>query len=164
VSQVFVELLHGQHAHADSRACVDVTAEVAGRRPAAGPHSVFELVWHMNYWMDYELARIAGRPRPYPEHAALSWPAAPAPEPAAWAAEVARFGEQLGRLGELARSGEAELARPIAPSHESEARHAASLESVLWQTLVHNSYHLGQVAMVRQMLGAWPPRSGSDTW
>jgi uncharacterized damage-inducible protein DinB len=27
----------------------------------------------------------------------------------------------------------------------------------------HNSYHAGQVAVVRQMLGAWPPPSGGVT-
>jgi len=28
----------------------------------------------------------------------------------------------------------------------------------------HNSHHLGQVVLLRQMLGAWPPPSGSYTW
>jgi uncharacterized damage-inducible protein DinB len=28
----------------------------------------------------------------------------------------------------------------------------------------HNSYHLGQVIVLRQMLGAWPPPAGSYTW
>jgi hypothetical protein len=28
----------------------------------------------------------------------------------------------------------------------------------------HNSYHLGQVVQLRQMLGAWPPASGGLTW
>jgi uncharacterized damage-inducible protein DinB len=35
---------------------------------------------------------------------------------------------------------------------------------VLWQTLVHNSYHFGQIAMLRRVLGAWPPRGGGDSW
>jgi uncharacterized damage-inducible protein DinB len=30
--------------------------------------------------------------------------------------------------------------------------------------MVHNSYHVGQIAMLRRMLGAWPPQSGGDTW
>jgi hypothetical protein len=29
---------------------------------------------------------------------------------------------------------------------------------------VHNSYHLGQVVLVRSALGEWPPKEGSDTW
>jgi uncharacterized damage-inducible protein DinB len=28
----------------------------------------------------------------------------------------------------------------------------------------HNSYHLGQAALLRQMLGTWPPPSGGLTW
>jgi uncharacterized damage-inducible protein DinB len=28
----------------------------------------------------------------------------------------------------------------------------------------HTSYHVGQVALLRQMLGAWPPPSGGVTW
>jgi len=29
---------------------------------------------------------------------------------------------------------------------------------------VHNSYHAGQVAILRQVLDAWPPPSGGLTW
>ena len=28
----------------------------------------------------------------------------------------------------------------------------------------HNSYHLGQIVVIRQMLGTWPPPSGGLTW
>jgi hypothetical protein len=28
----------------------------------------------------------------------------------------------------------------------------------------HNPHDLGQVVLLRQMLGAWPPPSGSYTW
>ena len=28
----------------------------------------------------------------------------------------------------------------------------------------HNSYHLGQIVLVRQLLGAWPPPGGGLTW
>lgn len=28
----------------------------------------------------------------------------------------------------------------------------------------HVSYHFGQIALLRRMLGAWPPRGGGDTW
>lgn len=28
----------------------------------------------------------------------------------------------------------------------------------------HNSYHVGQVVAVRQLLGSWPPPSGGLTW
>jgi len=28
----------------------------------------------------------------------------------------------------------------------------------------HNSYHAGEVAFLRQILGKWPPPSGGLTW
>jgi hypothetical protein len=41
---------------------------------------------------------------------------------------------------------------------------AGTLEAVIWQMIAHNSYHTEQIAMMRQMLGGWPPRGGGDTW
>jgi uncharacterized damage-inducible protein DinB len=163
MSRALGELLYGKHAHTDALVCVDVPADVAGRKPEALPHSVWEILWHMDYWMEYELLRIAGTPKAYPEHASLSWPGA-LPGAEAWAREQARFRELLGRLAGLAGSAPAELAREIAATDKTEAAHASSLEAVLWQTLVHNSYHLGQVVLLRRALGAWPPAAGSDTW
>lgn len=163
MSRVLVELLYGKHAHTDSLVCVDVPAELAGRQPQGVPQSVWQLVWHMNYWMEYELLRIAGTPSPYPEHASSSWPSGD-PQPDAWGREQARFAELVGRLAGHAAAPPDELAREIAPTDNTEAQHASSLEAVLWQTLVHNSYHLGQVVLVRKALGAWPPATGSDTW
>lgn len=28
----------------------------------------------------------------------------------------------------------------------------------------HDSYHVGQVVMMRRMMGLWPPPGGGDTW
>jgi len=164
MSRVLTELVFGKHAHADSLACIDVSAEIAGQLPKGLPHSIWQLLWHMNYWMDHELRRIAGSPSPYPEHAAGSWPDPTPPDPAPWHREVRRFSELLGQLAELGKATAEELARPVATTHRSEAEHASTLEAVVWQTIVHNSYHLGQVVSLRQALGAWPPERGSDTW
>jgi len=164
VADVLVELIYGKHAHSNPLVCVDVSAEAAGRKPSDFSHSIWQLVWHMSYWMDYELERIAGRPAPYPEHAARSWPDVGPARSEDWPREVQRFSELLARLAQLATLPPEERARPIAPTHDSEAQHASSLEAVLWQTLVHNSYHVGQVVQVRQAIGAWPPPAGSDTW
>jgi uncharacterized damage-inducible protein DinB len=164
MGKVLVELLYGKHAHSDSRICVNVSGDVAVKMPDGFSHSIRQLVWHMNYWMEYELKRIDGHPAPYPEHASLSWPAVEAIPQNEWQQEVALFGQLLDRLAGHAMSSAETLARPIAPNHGSETEHASSLEAVLWQTLVHNSYHLGQVVVLRQAIGAWPPATGSDTW
>jgi uncharacterized damage-inducible protein DinB len=165
-SSALRELLYGEGSHVNTLGCIeDVPFEVAGRLAAGSPHSIWQIVWHMNFWMNYELQRIRNQNPPYPANASESWPEHPAPENAAeWEATVQRFRELLAGLASLANFSPEALAREIAPTHPGHTRLSSSLEAVLWQTLVHNSYHIGQVAILRRALGAWPPKSGGDTW
>src|SRR5215831_12071946 len=69
------ELLRGKGAHADPIACIeDINADLATQRISGYPHSIADLVFHMNYWMNYELKRIRGEEPKYPEHNAESFP------------------------------------------------------------------------------------------
>ena len=119
----------------------------------------------MNYWMDYELRRIRGQKPEYPEHAAESWPASFAPSSEAeWRETVKQFSGLIEEYAALARSTPEELGRQIEPMHLVDKEHASTLSAVLWQMVVHNSYHTGQIVLLRRALGAWPPRAGGDTW
>jgi len=75
-----------------------------------------------------------------------------------------RFASLLAEFAVLAKSSSAEKQREIESVHEGDKKVAGTLEAVLWQMVAHNSYHTGQIAMIRRMLGAWPPRGGGDTW
>jgi uncharacterized damage-inducible protein DinB len=163
--QVMRELIRGKGAHADALACVEgVSPDLAGRLVLAFPNSIFGLVWHMGYWMDYEEARIRGQAPPYPEHAAESWPPSPAPrDQAEWTQAVARFSTGLVTLDRLAALPAPEAERKVALTSGA-TNQGDTVRDIVWQTLVHNSYHLGQVVVLRQALGAWPPKAGSDTW
>lgn len=159
-----LELIYGHGAHVDSVACVSVPLALAGQRPTGFPHSVWQQVRHMTYWTEYELARLSGKPWPYPEHAAESWPAETAPASEQdWNAALSGFRACLDGMAALVRAGGETLERPVLPTNP-QSRPAGSVEAVLWQTVVHNSYHIGQVAEVRRALGAWPPETGGDTW
>ena len=39
----------------------------------------------------------------------------------------------------------------------------SALQAV-YHVVEHFSYHLGQIVLLRQELGAWPPPRGGDTW
>jgi len=67
-------------------------------------------------------------------------------------------------LTALAESSSEILARHVAATYPGHTKYSSSLLAVLWQILVHNSYHIGQVAMLRRTLGAWPPQGGGDSW
>jgi len=164
--RALIELLYGKPAHANPLGCVeDVSFELAGRGAENLPHSIFQLLSHLNYWMDYELERIRGENPAYPVHAAESWPANAAPaSDAEWKQTISDFKELLENLATLAQSAPDVLARQVSAIHPDHTKHCSTLLAVLWQTLVHNSYHVGQIAMLRQALGAWPPKGGGDTW
>jgi uncharacterized damage-inducible protein DinB len=161
-----IELLRGKGAHADPVACVeDVSAEMASRQVPGFPHSIGAQVFHMNYWMDYELRRIRGLRPKYPEHNAESFPAATCPVDAAeWDLMRKTFADLLSEYAALAKSSFAEMSREIESVHDGDKRVAGTLGAVITQMVAHNSYHVGQIAMLRRVLGIWPPHAGGDSW
>ncbi len=102
----FDEWLHGKGAHADPVACIeDVPAKMAGKKIDGFPHSIWQLVSHMNFWMDYEIKRIADAAPPYPEHASLSWPTeGTPPSEKHWSDAKITFSALLQKLSTLAQS------------------------------------------------------------
>jgi len=166
MSQVLVELLHGKGAHVDPIACIeDLSAELAAKQVAGFPHSIGQLVFHMNYWMSYELRRIRKERPQYPQHAAESFPPSPAPRGIQeWDRFRRDFAWFIAEFIGLAQSPDPDLNRPIESAHEGDKKVAGTLEAVITQMVAHNSYHTGQIALIRQALNAWPPSSGGDTW
>jgi uncharacterized damage-inducible protein DinB len=165
-SHALSELLCGKGSHADPVVCVeDLSAELAARHVAGFPHSIGQLVFHMNYWMDYELRRIRAERPTYPEHSSESFPPSPTPaDPREWDHLGKHFADLLINFNALANSSPLEMQRQIESVHEGDTKLAGTLEAVLWQMVAHNSYHTGQIAMIRRMLNVWPPRRGGDTW
>jgi uncharacterized damage-inducible protein DinB len=165
------ELVYGKGAHVDPVACVDdISAELASRIVAGYPHSIWQIVEHMNYWMHYDLQKIAGENRPYPNKAIESWPSHPTPEAngraadAAWQVTTRRFADLLARLAQLANSDSSELSRIVPNVGSPKAPRDSSVHAMLSQIAMHNSYHAGQIALLRRQAGAWPPERGGDTW
>jgi uncharacterized damage-inducible protein DinB len=159
--QHLTELLHGKGAHVNPLACVeDVREELAARRVAGFPHSISDLVFHMNYWMNYELKRIRGGKPTYPDHNAESFPTTPQN----WDQLRRDFSWFLAEFAKLAQSPPEELHRHLESIYPGDREQCGTVEAILWQMVAHNSYHTGQIAMLRRELGAWPPSAGGDTW
>jgi uncharacterized damage-inducible protein DinB len=165
------ELVYGKGAHVDPVACVeDISAELAARTVAGYPHSIWQIVEHMNYWMDYDLGRVAGENRPYPDKAIESWPVHPSPVAEGraaderWRATTRRFNDLLSRLAGLAESDAVELARKVQNVGSPKSPRDSTVHAMLLQIAAHNSYHAGQIALLRRQFGAWPPERGGDTW
>jgi hypothetical protein len=129
------------------------------------PHSNWQIVSHLNPWIEYDLKR-----RPLSSgHASESWPSDPVFDPASadgneWKREVTGFRALLGEVEVLANACSKKREEEVEAMHPAYERQSPSVLAVLWQTVVHNSYHLGQIALLRCTLGAWPPPGGGDSW
>jgi uncharacterized damage-inducible protein DinB len=147
--------LSGAGAHVETETVfADLDWRLAGIRPERAPHSVFEVLNHMLYWQEWVVQWLAGKRPPIPRHASGSWPGDQRPTSRKeWDQGVRRFRAELSVLTRWCR--EADLF--------SKGGTKSRLEML--QTIAsHNSYHAGQVVMLRQVLGAWPPRTGGLTW
>jgi len=129
----------------------------AERRPPSAPHSIAEVVAHMTFWQEWFGARAQGSGEPMASHATEGWPAI---AQGSWAAVRERFLSGLERLAALGAHGSSALAPPI--EYPPLARY--SVHDALVHVAMHNAHHLGQVVLLRQQLGLWPPPSGSYTW
>ena len=163
--QTLIELLYGKGAHANPVAATQgIPAQLAGRTLEGYPHSIWQIVSHMNYWMNYELRRISGEQPIYPTHAAESWPSPSAIlTESEWKQVIAHFIASIDQLSALAKAGSEFLHREVKPAHAVPGQPSYSVLDVLWQLAMHNSYHVGQIVLLRRMLNHWPAEAG-DTW
>jgi len=147
--------LSGQGAHVGTKDLFQGLGwKAAGMRPEAFPHSLFQLLNHLNFWQDWVVEWLDGGNPKVPKHAAGGWPGRPRPTNAKeWQRAVRKF-----------RSGLTRLARQASEADLLTERGKHSRLEMLQAIASHNSYHAGQVVVLRRVLGKWPPLSGGLTW
>ncbi|MGB0122183.1 MAG: hypothetical protein WBP63_02040, partial [Silvibacterium sp.] len=50
------------------------------------------------------------------------------------------------------------------PSPAGQPTRTMSIREQLESLAAHNAYHFGRIVLLRQLNGAWPPKSGGFTW
>jgi len=149
--QHLVNLLRGRGAHVDfEKAMAGLPAALRGARHAKLPFTPWRLLEHMRIaqWDILEFSRDAKHVSPeWPEG---YWPTSDGPaSAAAWEASVAAFRRDLARMEALVKNPRTNLYARIP--------HGTG-QTILREALLvadHNSYHLGQLVLLRRLLGAW---------
>ena len=125
-------------------------AEFRGRKPKNVPHSAWQLVEHMRIaqWDILEFCRDAKHVSPkWPEG---YWPKLTAPpSDAAWKKSVAAFRQDLKEMKELVKEADEQKLYARIPHGDG--------QTLLREALLiadHNSYHLGQLVLLKKTLGA----------
>ena len=146
-----VEFLTGGHAHATfEQAVKGLPVELRGKTPKGAEHSPWELLEHLRIaqWDILEFSRNAKHESPkWPEG---YWPKekAPADEKAGTRA-CARSSKDLKEMCALVEDQKTDLFAKI-PHGDG--------QTILREALLaadHNAYHVGQLVLVRRLLGAW---------
>ncbi len=131
-----------------SRALDGLTPEQAVTKLEGWPHSIAEVVAHMLFWQKNDLATIETGTEPEaPDEA--NWPTITKDD---WPRLKDEFLASLEKSREMTHNPE-NLERFILGG-----RISVGLRMV-WFT-GHNAYHLGQVVLMRRIIGAWPPPGG----
>jgi len=142
--------LTGGHAHADFDTAIrNLPAALRGKRPRGAEHSPWEVLEHMRIaqWDILEFSRNpAHQSPPWPGG---YWPMTPAPPDLAWDKSVRAFRRDLKAMGDLVADTSTDLYAPI-PHGDG--------QTILREALLladHNAYHLGELVLLRRLLGAW---------
>jgi hypothetical protein len=144
-------LLKGGGAHLNfDKAIANLPAELRGAKPPGSPHTPWRLLEHLRI-AQWDILEFTRNPRHVsPQFPEGYWPAGDAPpDDAAWDRSVAAFRADLRAVQDLVTDPATDLFTPL-PHGEGQT---ALREALL--VADHNAYHLGQLVMVRRLLGAW---------
>ncbi|HEV2117585.1 MAG TPA: DinB family protein, partial [Terriglobales bacterium] len=121
-----------------------------GKKPDGQPHTAWRLLEHMRIaqWDIMEFSRSSKHVSPeFPDG---YWAEKDAPaSAAAWEKSVRQFRADLKTMEDLVRNPETDLYARI-PWGDG--------QTILREALLvadHNAYHLGELLMIRRLLGAW---------
>jgi hypothetical protein len=144
-------LLSGKGAHADFDAAVaDFPPKLRGIRPHGSEHSAWEVLEHIRIaqWDMLEFSRD-------PKHKSPEWPEGywpKSPEPpssSAWDESVKACNRDLASMRKLVTDKGSDLFTPFAHGD------GQTLLREALQMADHNAYHVGELILLRRLLGAW---------
>jgi hypothetical protein len=149
--QHLLKMLKGGDAHADFESAIkNFPVDLRGKRPKGVEHSAWEVLEHLRIaqWDILEFSHNAGHKSP--EFPGGYWPTTQKPpSEKVWDQSVRAFRKDLEALCELVADESTDLLAPI-PHGDG--------QTVLREALVaadHNAYHLGELVLLRRILGAW---------
>jgi len=146
-----VAFLRGGQAHADLKLVVDdFPAELRGAKPNGAEHSAWQLLEHIRIAL-HDLLDFSTNPNyVQPEWPNDYWPKEAAPSDArTWDASVRALKQDVADFEKLVGEPESNLYATI-PWGQG--------QTLLREVLLagqHTSYHLGQIVLLRRLLGAW---------
>jgi uncharacterized damage-inducible protein DinB len=143
------------------RAISGLSQEQATAKPCHTPHSIADILAHLNFWQGWALVAVNGEHQPMPAKAADGWVGLTG----SWESLQSEFLTGLEKAKTLTND-ETLLQKPFDPETKIGwgFEKLSVGEAILDVIAVHNAHHLGQIILLRRMLDVWPPEGGGSTW
>jgi uncharacterized damage-inducible protein DinB len=145
------DFLDWREAHPDFDAAVaGVPPALRGTAPPGCPHSLWQLVEHLRI-AQHDILDFCRNPdyreMKWPDD---YWPTAEPPTASAWDESIAAYRRDCDAMRQLARDPAIDLLAKIP--------HGTGQTCLREVLLVadHGAYHIGQIVLVRRLLGIWP--------
>lgn len=151
MKEELLELLRGGSAHVHlDKALAGLPVKLRGKKPKGAEHTPWQLLEHIRI-AQWDILEFSRNPKHVsPEWPAGYWPATEAPpSEAAWRKSVKQVREDREAFEKLLASKKVDLLKRIP---------FGTGQTLLREVLLvadHNAYHIGQLVLVRRMLGAW---------
>ena len=143
-------LLREGHAHAGFESAIrGLPAKARGAKVKGVPYTAWELLEHMRL-AQWDILEFSRDPKHVsPEFPSGYWPKSKTPPPGAWEKSVRAFRRDLKAMERLVADPRTDLFARI-PHGQG--------QTILREALLvadHNAYHLGQMVLLRRLLGEW---------
>ncbi len=149
--QHLVNLLSSENAHLDwKKAIRGIPPKLRGSKPEGAPHTPWELLEHLRI-AQWDILEFSRNPKHVsPDFPGDYWPKNSAPpSEEAWETSVKAFERDLEAMKKLVQNPKTDLFANIP--------HGTN-QTILREALLiadHNAYHVGQLVLLRRLLGAW---------
>lgn len=159
------QVLTGDSAHAPPANILESLSREAAHSVIGGaPHTIYEELWHIAFWQQVTLDWVRGIEAPYPVHASDGFPTAADVDRENWDQLRQRFFSTSQEAVAVARDLNRLDFEVRCPSRPGMPVRVMTVRNQLESLGAHNAYHFGRIVLLRQLLGAWPPPSGGDSW
>jgi len=134
----------------------DLTAEQANWKPENLDNSIWEIVYHLNFYNEADLKRFKGIDYVYPtSENSETFSSADEATEASWRTEIERFDSIMSEWRNLLE----------AASEDKFNEAVSATNKSLWSSLlahvnVHNAHHGGQIVLLRKLQGSWDTKQG----
>ncbi len=146
-----IDLIEKGNAHASlDHALKNMPFALLGEKPGNLPYSIWQLTEHIRI-AQWDILEFSRNPR----HQSPKWPEEywpkeiVPPSPAEWESSIERIKKDRESFVDLLKNAAGDLDKPF--------EHGSG-QSLLKEALVladHNSYHIGEIIILRRLLNAW---------